>query len=252
MLSIEHNTEEIENAVSVVTNSFNWELTIAIIALVIAVLAILVAVFLYLKLNFFIKDERIIDEYANMYGKKPSSMKDLIVAAVVTSSRLDRHIMGKYRQSIAQSQKYQNSNNEISTSMYNEIVENVVRQVEKRMSNNTLTPRSYYKKDPTAANTMQVLYATSYNADNGTFYEVTRQPSEQTVFEIAVNPDKPYEGCLEVYRNAYPMVAECKDFLEYCCEIVGSGTNLQTIERGKVELNGGIWIVKNKLKVRFN
>ena len=96
------------------------------------------------------------------------------------------------------------------------------------------------------------MYATSYNASNETFYEVNRQPSEQTIFEIMISPNNPNKGTFEVFCDAYGMVAECKDFLEYCCEVEGSGTSLQIIETGQVELNVGVWVVTKKLKVRFS
>lgn len=248
MTNTEQNTEQVVNAVSDVSNGINWELTIAVIALVIAIIAILLAVFFYLKLKWYTTDNSIEDNY----GHKPRHIKDLIVAQVVNSSRIDNYIMGKYREAIAASRLHsQNSNGEISTMMYNDIVENVVRQVEKRMSHNTISHQPNAAMH-TANGNAQKLYATSYNASNETFYEVNRQPSEQTIFEITINPNNPNEGKFEVYRNAYEMVAECKDFLEYCCEVEGSGISLQTIETGQVTLNEGVWVVTKKLKVRFS
>jgi len=248
MIDIEQNTEQGENTLSAVLNGINWELTIAVIALVIAVVAVLLAVFFYLKLKKYTTDNSIEDNY----GQKPQNIRDFIVAVVVNSSRINNYILGKYREAIAASRHHsQNSNGGISTVMYNDIVENVMRQVEKRMSHNAIShlPNAVIH---TANGNAQKLYATSYNASNETFYEVNRQPSERTVFEITTNPNNPNEGKFEVFRNAYEMVTECKDFLEYCCEVEGSGTSLQTIETGQVSLNADVWVVTKKLKVRFS
>lgn len=248
MTNTELNTEQVVNAVSAVSNGINWELTIAVIALVIAIIAILLAVFFYLKLKWYTTDNSIEDNY----GQKPRHIKDLIVAQVVNSTRINNYIMGKYREAIAASRLHsQNSNGEISTMMYNDIVENVVRQVEKRMSHSMISQQPNAVMH-TANGNAQKMYATSYNASNETFYEVNRQPSEQTIFEITINQNNPNEGKFEVYRNAYEMVAECKDFLEYCCEVEGSGTSLQTIETGQVTLDEDVWVVTKKLKVRFS
>lgn len=239
MTNIEQNTEQVVNAMSAASNGINWDMTIAIAALIIAIIAVIVAFSLYLKLKWFIMDGCANDSY----GQKPRNMRDLIATTVMESTRIHNFIARVNGGS---------RNGEISTMLFNDIVETVLRKVEKRMTQPVamqVTPQQV--SQTTNANPMK-LYATSYNAANETFYEVNKQPSDQTIFEISVNPHNPNEGSFEVYRNAYEMVAECKDFLEYCCEVEGSGSSLHTVEIGKVTLNAGVWVVAKKLKVRFS
>lgn len=239
MTNIEQNTEQVVNAVSAASNGINWDMTIAIAALIIAIIAVIVAFSLYLKLKWFIMDGCANDNY----GKKPRNMRDLIATTVMDSTRINNFI-GKVNGG--------GRNIEISTVLFNEIVETVLRKVEKRMAQSVVVHEPPQQVSPTINVNPMKLYATSYNATNETFYEVNKQPSDQTIFEISVNPQNPSDGCFEVYRNAYEMVAECKDFLEYCCEVEGSGTSLHTVEIGKVTLNAGVWVVTKKLKVRFS
>ena len=51
MTNIEQNTEQVVNAVSAASNGINWDMTIAIAALIIAIIAVIVAFSLYLKLK---------------------------------------------------------------------------------------------------------------------------------------------------------------------------------------------------------
>ena len=226
----------------------NWTLIIACLALVVALFAVVIALLFYLKVNSYIFDCHIRDDH----DKKPRDIKALIDAAVTDSPRISNYIMGKYREAIHTSKNRTSSNGEmISTEMYNDIVANVIRQVEKRMGlkNSSLNnvPAEHPSNTPT-----QKLYATSYDVANDTFYEVNSQPSEQTIFEIIVSGQNPNEGIFEVYPNAQEKVAQCKDFLEYCCEIEGAGTNMQTITAGKVARRADKWVVTSKLKIRFN
>lgn len=239
MANIEQNTEQIVNAASAASNGINWEMAIAIAALIIAIIAVIVTFSLYLKLKWFIMDGCANDSY----GQKPRNMRDLIATTVMDSTRINNFI-GKVNGG--------GRNIEISTIQFNEIVETVLRKVEKRMAQSVVMHEPPQQVPPTMNVNPMKLYATSYNATNETFYEVNKQPSDQTIFEISVNPQRPNEGCFEVYRNAYEMVAECKDFLEYCCEVEGSGSSLHTVEIGRVTLNAGVWVVTKKLKVRFS
>lgn len=218
---------------------------LAIIAIVIAVIAILLAVFFYLKIKLYLTDDEITDNYV----QRPKRFRDLIVASVVDSSRVKDYFYGVCREFSAKSRNgIKQADEGISTAMYNDIVENVVRQVRKQMSLGS-TPSSAATRP--CNSTKQVLYASSYNQVESTFYEVGSQPSDLTIFEITLNPSNSNEGTFEVYHAAYDKVVGCKDFLEFCCEVEGSGNNLQTITSGMVICRGGVWSVENKLKIRF-
>ena len=118
------NIMQVTKNISSVSNDVSWELTISVVALVIAVLAVLLAVCLYLKLKRYITDNSVVDNY----GHKPQRIRDLIVAVVVKSSRINKYITKKCCEAVHS----QSGNGEISTIMYNDIVANVVRQVEKK------------------------------------------------------------------------------------------------------------------------
>lgn len=226
----------------------NWTLIIACLALVVALFAVVIALLFYFKVKSFIFDCNIRDNY----DRKPQDIRTLIEAAVTDSPSISNYIMGKYREAIHANKNRPSSNGEmISTEMYNDIIANVISQVEKRMGLKNCSLNNAHAQHSTNAST-QKLYATSYDAANETFYEVNRQPSEQTIFEIILNAQNPNEGLFEVYPNAQEKVAECKDFLEYCCDVEGSGTTMQTIAVGKVTRRSDKWVVASKLKIRFN
>ena len=246
MTNVDQTTEQVANVVVAASSGVNWELIIAIAALIIAVIAVILVVLLYLKIKRYIADGCI----EGNYGRKPHNIKELIVAAVTNSSHVDNYIMGKYRECIVASRNnHSQPEGGLSTTMYNDIVENAARLVMKKLS---LGGATY----PTTAvrssqGTKQVLYASSYNQSEGTFYEIGSMPSDQTIFEIIINSNNPNEGSFEVYNAAYEKVLGCKDFLEYCCEVEGNGMHLQTISSGVVKCRGGVWIVESKLKIKF-
>ena len=219
----------------------NQEMIIAIIALVMSIIATWLTISLYRKVCTPFKERREQRKYSQ-------ETKDLVVNIVRDSNRINNYILGIYRKCIAE-----NRNNshvpqaEISTAMFNDIVETVLLKVEKRLSLQTSANTTSIP-----SNEVQQLYASSYDVDEETFYEVSKQPSDQSIFSIAINPQNLNKGIFEVYGEAYGKVQECKDFLEYCCEIEGSGTNLQTIEKGEVVYNGSKWTLVNKLKIRFS
>lgn len=226
----------------------NWTLIIACFALAMALFAIVIALLFHLKVKSYIFDCNIRDDH----DRKPQDIEALIDAAVTYSPRIERYIMGKYREAFHTTKNRMSSNGEvISTEMYNDIVANVVNQVEKRMGMKNCSINNIPSQHSTNVST-QKLYATSYDAAKDTFYEVNSQPSEQTIFEIVMSGHNQNEGSFEVYSNATEKVAECKDFLEYCCEIEGAGTNMQTIAAGKVTRRADKWVVTSKLKIRFN
>lgn len=215
----------------------NQEMIIAIIALVMGIIATWLTISLYRKVCTPFKERREQRKYSQ-------ETKDLVV---------DSDQINDYIQRICCKCIEENRNNshvpqaEISTAMFNDIVETVLLKVEKRLSLQTSASTTSIP-----SNEVQQLYASSYDVDEETFYEVSKQPSDQSIFSIAIDPLNPNKGIFEVYGEAYGKVQECKDFLEYCCEIEGSGTNLQTIEKGEVVYNGSKWTVVNKLKIRFS
>jgi len=245
MTNIDQATEQVANIAVAASGGVNWELIIAIAALVVAVIAVILAVIFYLKIKWYVADGCIEDNY----GRKPNNIKELIVAAVTNSSRVDNYIMGKYRESIAASRNnHSQPEGGISTAMFNDIVENAARLAMKKLSSSSTYPTTTVRSNN---GTKQVLYASSYNQTEGTFYEIGSMPSDQTIFEIILNPNNPNEGSFEVYNAAHEKVLGCKDFLEYCCEVEGNGMHLQTISSGVVKCRGGVWIVESKLKIKF-
>ena len=213
-------------------NTTTNPMEIAIIAVVIALIAIILAIFLYIKLK---------------------QLKNSIDNIVIDSYGINKHFDKKIKKYVSDDVKNRpqpQCQEGLSTVMYNDIVDNVIRQVEKRLSQNISVGQSAMQRD-TYNSSSQVLYASSYNHSEGTFYEVSKQPTDITIFEITIAPESPNKGFFEVRKEVYERVLECKDFLEYCCEVEGDGSHIETIDKGEVAFNNDVWIVVKKLKVRF-
>ena len=211
------------------TSNATSPMEIALIALAVAFIAVIIAIVLCVRLRKLHKsiEEQVIDSWS--VGKH---IEMICKKCIDANGNAQRHL-------------------ELSTDMYNDIVDNVIRQVERRISKHTIVEQITLPNHHLSIQ-KQTLYASSYNQSKGTFYEVSSQASEQTIFEIIISPDNPNEGVFEVYSEAYEKVVECKDFLEVCCDVEGNGQDLQTLEKGCVDFGGGMWSVTKKLKVRFS
>lgn len=247
MTNIEQPIEQVANIATCSSTPIGWELIFAIIALCIALVAIIIMVVCYLKLK------RYANSLHDNFGQKPQNVKDVIVSTVVNSTRLENYIRGIYRDCIdANANRTQPTSIKISSAAYNEIVNSAAQKAYEIMSRNTSTRVYSAPGQREVPDVSKKLYASAYNASDDSFYEVNTQTSDQTIFEIDVNSFNTNEGYLTVFSGAYAKVAECKDFLEYCCEVEGSGTSLQILEKGKVVLSTKGWKVTKKIRIRFN
>lgn len=95
------------------------------------------------------------------------------------------------------------------------------------------------------------LYAESYDTDNRTFYGVGKNPNSDTIYEIRIDESVPGRGEFIVFEKSIMKVLGCRDFLEGCCDVSGNGEKINTIEPGKVILEGGTWRIEKSLKIRF-
>ncbi len=227
-------------------------LIIAITALALAVIALLLAIFFYLKIRSMLYCR---GRYNN---HRLDNIRDIVVEVVCDSDRIRNFINGIYRENIAQSRNIHINNNQvrtepgISTEIFNDIVDVVLNKIQKqyRVSQNNSDYNHTLGSTPKTMG-IQEMYASSFNGDTNTFYEISKQPSDQSIFVISIDPHNSSRGTFEVYHDAYDKVIDCKDFLEYCCEVTGTGTNIETMQYGEVELSSGKWIVTTKLKIKF-
>lgn len=100
--------------------------------------------------------------------------------------------------------------------------------------------------------TPAVLFASTYDISNNKFYSVSNLPGENSIFIITKDPDCPERGTFVLNPDKIAKVAECRDFLEGCCDDEGVGCDeVEIIDKGVVEFRDGEWRLKARLKLRF-
>ena len=110
-------------------NTTTNPMEIAIIAVVIALIAIILAIFLYIKLK---------------------QLKNSIDNIVIDSYGINKHFDKKIKKYVSDDVKNRpqpQCQEGLSTVMYNDIVDNVIRQVEKRLSQNISVGQSAMQRD---------------------------------------------------------------------------------------------------------
>ena len=100
----------------------------------------------------------------------------------------------------------------------------------------------------------KILYAEAYSNSKKTFYDVTTNPSDDTIYTITIDPKNSKLGELDVYPDAIEKIIDCRDYLEFYCDKVGSGNILTVTQKGLVALEDDKWIIKDnqKLVVKFS
>lgn len=246
---------------------------IAIIALVVALIAGYFAITSFStseKIKSYLRDIASGEGFSSSEGH--SSIREEIVAVVKESRRLESH------QNAAQKQAPKQV--ELSTENFNMIVEAVLTALEdkkkkaapadvsaKSTSENVDKPAAEAHTDdaakaeepvepdnkamPEKKAPAEILYASAYNAEKRAFYKIGKAPFDGVIYEIAVDADDLSKGTLNVYPGAFDTVVQCRDFLDFCCETSGSGSNIETQEPGTVINSNGNWQIENKLKVKF-
>lgn len=220
---------------------FTLPTILAIIAIVIGIFAIVLAVLLYGKLRSMLD-------------------KDELREFIVGSLRRDDRIRLEVKQ-IAKTVVPAPAKEEMSTENFNAIVETVIESKLAKMKEIELAsaPAVEFKtvKTPTYINPevekkkLVYKYASAYDVSKKTFYKVEDRPSDETIFELAIDGENENTGTITVYKHAYKKVTEVRDFLDGACNVSGSGVNIQIDKEGIISLEGGKWRVEQPMEVKF-
>ena len=215
--------------------TFSLVTILAIIAIVIGVFAIVLAVLLYGKLKSMLdKDE--LREFIRKDERIRLEIKEIARKAVPAQAKA-----------------------EMSTENFNAIVDKVMVSVEsklEKMKAEVLAPvpaveTPTYITPEIEKKKVIYKYASAYDVEKKTFYKVEDRPSEETVFEFAIDGENENSGTMTVYKHAYGKVAEVRDFLDGACNVSGSGVNIQIEKEGIISFEGGKWRVEQPMEVKF-
>lgn len=219
---------------------FTLPTILAIIAIVIGIFAIVLAVLLYGKLRSMLD-------------------KDELREFIVRSVRKDDRIRLEVKQ-IAKTVVPAPVKEEMSTENFNAIVEGIESKLAKMKEIELASaPAVEFKtvKTPTYINPevekkkLVYKYASAYDVSKKTFYKVEDRPSDETIFELAIDGENENTGTITVYKHAYKKVTEVRDFLDGACNVSGSGVNIQIDKEGIISLEGGKWRVEQPMAVKF-
>lgn len=224
---------------------------IAIVAAIIAVAAIVIALISTTKLKDYLSDS----ESKHGFGSQNGDIREEIIDVVQHSMRVRQALTANQTPGKTIIQKA-----ELSTDNFNAIIDTVLLALEEKLSKNSSQSNS---ETPVASTKEQVSnaeeekpvytykYATSYDVKKKTFYKVEERPSDDTIYELAINSESGNAGLFTIYKYAYKKVTECQDFLEGACDVSGAGVNIQIIEKGSVSLEEGKWTVDKPLEMKF-
>ena len=228
---------------------------IAIIAAVVAVAAIVLTLILTTKLKNYLSDS----ESKHGFGSRNGDIREEIIDVVQHSMRIQQALSTNQAPAKTIVQK-----TELSTENFNAIVDTVVLALEEKLSkkkNQAPNEASVPPEDeqiiaaeedkPAEKPVFTYKYATSYDVKKKTFYKVEERPSDDTIYELAINSESENAGLFTIYKYAYKKVTECQDFLEGACDVSGAGVNIQIIEKGSVSLEDGKWTVDKPLEMKF-
>lgn len=200
---------------------FTLPTILTIIAIVIGIFAIVLAVHLYGKLRSMLdKDE----------------LREFIVRSVSKDDRIRLEV-----KQIAKTVVPAPVKEEMSTENFNAIVETVMVGIESKLA----------KMKEVEKKKLVYKYASAYDVSKTTFYKVEDRPSDETIFELAIDGENENTGTITVYKHAYKKVTEVRDFLDGACNVSGSGVNIQIDKEGIISLEGGKWRVEQPMEVKF-
>lgn len=223
---------------------FTLPTILAIIAILIGIFAIVLAVFLYGKLR-------------NMLDK--DELREFIVRSVRKDDRIRLEI-----KQLAKSVAPATVKEEMSTENFNAIIDTVMVGIEAKLAKMKQeeffpAPTEELKEVKTPSVTTPEIekkkvlykYASAYDVTKKTFYKVEDRPSDETIFELAIDGENENSGTITVYKHAYKKVTEVRDFLDGACNVSGSGVNIQIDKEGIISLEGGKWRVEQPMDVKF-
>ncbi|KAA6303650.1 MAG: hypothetical protein EZS26_000201 [Candidatus Ordinivivax streblomastigis] len=100
---------------------------------------------------------------------------------------------------------------------------------------------------------MLPLYASAANQDDCTFYKVTADPDEDTIFLLTLTDADANKALFEVYPSACSKVLKRQNFLETACEVQNLGSQKVTVEeKGEAQKQeDSKWKIVQPAKIKF-
>lgn len=94
------------------------------------------------------------------------------------------------------------------------------------------------------------LYASSADRDRNTFFKITPQPDEDTIYQLTVSGER---SKFSIYEGAFSKVLKAPDFLECACEVQKTGSQRVTTKGyGTAEKQAdGAWRITSKATIKF-
>ena len=93
------------------------------------------------------------------------------------------------------------------------------------------------------------LYANAINLDDETFFNVSEQPGDMSVFELKLLNN--YSATFKIYSEAEKRVIDRPNYLTGCEKEVIGNQALEIIRIGEAHKSGGKWIIDKPLKIRI-
>lgn len=235
---------------------------LALLALLAGLAALIACFILYNKVRRYLSDYK----SGHGFGSRRSTIRDEIIDVCDNSSRFANFIKQGPPKPESRSELSTEQRNMIEKSLQralDEKVEKIRIDLEKQLENlkeASEVPQPHKavsgeEEVPPAEPEKKYIYryAEAYDTDNKTFYEVTTSPSADTIYEFKIEEDNPSKGTFQVFGKSIAKVLECRDFIEGCCDVSGSGNHdIVTINAGQLYMDGYIWRVEKKLAIRFD
>lgn len=95
------------------------------------------------------------------------------------------------------------------------------------------------------------LFASMANKDNNSFFNITSEPDDDTIYKISLSDSA---STFVVYEGAYAKALKAPGCLECACEVQHSGNQSVVTEKpGTAErMQDGTWLIISKAKIKFN
>lgn len=201
-------------------------------ATLLAVLSIVLNIVNYRRVKNYLSDTKTRKGF-----ESHGNIRDEIIEVVLGSSRIIDKL--PKQQIIKETTKQPDK---ISTETLNYIVDTVLA----KLSKNQVKEECDEKKE---LNT-ELKYADAYNSSTCSFYSIDKYPKDSTIYEFSINKATG-EGTYTLYKKAYTMVSECRDYLEGACEVTGFGMTIKIMSVGKILFEDNRYSIVKPLEIRF-
>lgn len=201
-------------------------------ATLLAVLSIVLNIVNYRRVKNYLSDTKTRKGF-----ESHGNIRDEIIEVVLGSSRI---IGGLPKQQIIR--EITKQPDRISDETLNYIVDTVLAKLNKNHQKE--------EKNINKGLNVDIIYADAYDSNSCSFYSLDKYPKDSTVYELSINRSTG-NGTFTLYKNAYKMVSECRDYLEGACEVSGSGITIKIISAGKISIENNKCSILTPLEIRF-